>query len=401
MPRKPKLPPGLQKRGRVYYAKFRTAGRVFHKRLSTSLDDALRMLTDLRARAYRNDYGFTDNNLSIAELRTQYERKIEQVLRPGTVTRYKLGLRNVLERISAIKVSHVSTDAIITYRRDRLAAGDSPRTINHDVGNVSTMFNWAVGQRLIGSNPLDKIDPLPTDGEKRKDRRSLSAEEVEAIFEASPDWLRPVLRMFAVTGMRRNEVTNLKFTDVDFERGVVIIRAKTAKTKREREIPLDDEMLATIIRLRDEAPFRRPGKGNTAKDTATIEKRFSKAHVFVTTAGTPWGHNLLKRFYAVCKRAGIRGAEQGGSVDLHAMRVTFTTLSIQNGGNPTDVQATLGHASLKMTMDIYSKTTDRGKRAAVSALPFAKVSNPGHVLPMTPVAKIGAVAKESSEVVAG
>jgi integrase len=269
------------------------------------------------------------------------------------------------------------------------------------------MFNWGVGRELIGSNPLAKLKPLPTDGEKRKDRRSLSVEEVEAVFEASPDWLRPVLRMFAVTGMRRNEVCTLKFSDVDFERGVVIVRAKTAKTKREREIPLDDEMLATIKRLHDDAPFRRPGKGNTAKDSEAIAKRFSKEHVFVTTANTRWGHNLLKRFYVVCKRAGIRGAQAGGSVDLHALRVTFTTLSIQNGGNPTDVQATLGHASLKMTMDIYSKSTDHGKRAAVSALPFAKVSNPGHVIPLLTVAKIGGVAKsgtsapDASQIVAG
>jgi hypothetical protein len=99
MPKPKKLPPGMILRGRVYYAKFRAGGRVFHKRLSSNQEDAIGMLHDMRARAYRQDFGITDNDMTIADLRARYEREIAQVRRPGTVTRYKLGLRNVLERM--------------------------------------------------------------------------------------------------------------------------------------------------------------------------------------------------------------------------------------------------------------------------------------------------------------
>ena len=41
--------------------------------------------------------------------------------------------------------------------------------------------------------------------------------EVEAIFSHSADFLRPVWRMFMTTGIRRNELVNMRFDDIDFE----------------------------------------------------------------------------------------------------------------------------------------------------------------------------------------
>jgi hypothetical protein len=68
------------------------------------------------------------------------------------------------------------------------------------------------------------------------------------------------------------------------------------------------------------------------------------------------------------------------SVDLHALRGTFATLAIDGNANPRAVQSILGHATLDMTMRVYTKATDKAKRAAISALPFATASAPAHVV---------------------
>jgi integrase len=91
-------------------------------------------------------------------------------------------------------------------------------------------------------------------------------------------------------------------------------------------------------------------------------------------------NNLLRKFYGTCKRAVIADGKRGGAVDLHSLRVTFTTLSLEGGASPKAVQTILGHATLDMTMRVYAKATDRSMRDAINALPFARASVPNHVL---------------------
>lgn len=400
MARPRKLPSGMMLRGDTYYAAFRAGGRLVRKRLSSDFAAAREMLNDLRARADRADFGLMDNDCSLAELRAPYEKHCRLTLRPRTVTRYRQNLNAILGKLPVRKASQLSDSVINTYREERLKSV-SPRTVNMEVNALATMLIWAVEARHIGSNPLERIKPLPTKGRERKQRRPLSVTEVQAILDTSPAYLKPCWRMFMTTGIRRGELSSLTFDDIDFDRAVVTIRAENAKGKREREIPLDAEMLATIRQLQSDAPFRRPGKGNTLKDQERIDAAFSKQHVFVTQAGTPWGHRLLRRFYAICRRVGIDDAHHGGAVDLHSLRVTFTTLSIEGGANPKEVQAILGHSTLDLTMNTYAKSTARGRRGVVNALPFAKAAEPEHAISMQNVPKMCASSESALQVVAG
>jgi len=384
MPRERKLPVGMQKRGNVYYSGFRAGGRLIRKRLSEDFKTACMLLRDLKARADRADFDLLDNDHGIADLKRQYLAHCEQVLRPKTVKRYRENLANVLGGIKANRVNQITTEAVIAYRRDRLAAGSSPRSINMDVGALSTMLRWGVNHGLIGSNPIEKLKPLANDT-KRKQRRPLTAEEVLALFNESPEYLKPVWRMFMTTGIRHGELVNMRFDDVDFARRSVVIRSSTAKNHKAREIPLDDAMLATIARLRDEAHSRQAIDRRGAPGTAG---RLSRDHVFVTGCNTPWQNNLLRAFYTCCKRAKIDGAEPGGNVDIHSLRVSFTTLALDHGANPRSVQAILGHSTLSLTMGVDAKATDRSKRDAIGALPFATISPPEGIVSLPNVRKV-------------
>lgn len=237
----------------------------------------------------------------------------------------------------------------------------TPRTINREVGTLSNMLSRGVEWLRIGSNPLTQVKPLKHD-QLCKERRSLTEAEVRAIFDHSPAYLRPVFRFLASTGMRRNEVVSLLFSDIDFEANELTIRKKNTKTGKARSVPLDTECMETLKALRERAPERQPAP--------RLGANFSREHVFVTEANTPLKNNLLRAFYSVCKRAGIKDAKAGGAIDLHALRVTFATLALENGANPKSVQSILGHATIKMTMEVYAKATDKGNRAAIGCLPF-------------------------------
>lgn len=195
-------------------------------------------------------------------------------------------------------------------------------------------------------------------------RRALTIEEVGQLFKASPAWLVRPLQFFAATGVRRDELTELHFSDIDFAQGIATVRADIAKSGHSREIPLRPETLAMLKELRDAAPDRQP-----ASDLRSAAN-FSQTHVFVTQANTPLRNNLLRAFYTACRRAKIEGGLPGGEIDLHSLRVTFTTLALEHGASPKAVQTILGHATLAMTMGVYAKATERAKKEAVAAIPL-------------------------------
>jgi len=382
MPRERKLPDGLWKRGACYYARFRHGGRVIRKRLSTDFRAACQLLNELRARADRGDFGLTDNDYPWFDLRNEFLRWAKQAVRSGTYAEYERDL-DKFEAFSPIhSVRQIEPELVLRFRSWRLDTGKvTPRTINRQVGTINNVLNKGVEWGRIAANPIKGLAPLAHET-KAKDRRSLTVEEVDALFAASPEYLRRVWRMFMVTGLRKSELVNLLFSDVDFERGIVTVQAANAKSGKAREIPLDDEMLSTLERLRDEAKHRRPVTGRTLKVTARQLANFTTDHVFVTQANTPWRNNLRARFYACCRKAGIADAKWSGSIDVHSLRVSFATLSIEHGASPRAVQAILGHSTLAMTMAVYAKATERSKRDAISVLPFAKVSPPEHVIPV-------------------
>lgn len=361
-PRKRKIPAGMVLRGRVYHADFMKQGRRIRKRLSTDLDASKDMLNELRSRADRGELGLLDNRYPWADLRNDFLAWAKQNIRRWQ--EYESDLEKFEEFSHVRCVSLVTPRLIDQFREWRLAQGVTPRTINRQVGTISNMLGKAVHRfKVIDSNALGDIDRL-AEGDPTKVRRALTAEEVAAVFEHSRPEMVPVWRLYATTGMRKMELVTLLFSDVDWEGKAIVIRASVAKGKKCRRVLLDDAMLAMLIELREQP--RTAG--------------WDREHVFVNHIGRPHRHNLLRKFYGTCKLAGIADAKRNGAVDLHSLRVTFTTLSLEGGASPKAVQAILGHATLDMTMRVYAKTTDRSLRDAINALPFATSTAPAHVL---------------------
>src|SRR5262245_3878730 len=197
MPRKRKLPDGMVIRpGRKgYYADFRVNGNRIQKRLGNDFDAARSKLIELRARAERAEFGLLDNNYSLAELQRQYLAHCRQSLAASTVRCYEDWLNTIVPVLNVVKVSQVSVPGVLAYRKQRLAMEKSPRTVNGEVGALSTMLNWGVNPaRLIGSNVLTGLEPLPHDNPK--EGRPLTDAEVPKLLNASPPHWRDIWYAF-------------------------------------------------------------------------------------------------------------------------------------------------------------------------------------------------------------
>jgi len=376
---KDKLPDGMMKRGPTYYACFRSHGKLVRKRLSRNLRTAKQLLHDLRGRYERAGHGFITNDLSWDDLMKRFLEWAEQSSR--MVQEYRRDLSKFEAYAEMFSVRQITPEYIIGYRSWRLVQkrrgadhgrSISPRTVNREVATLKSMLNKGVAWKIIGSNPLASIKDLDND-EPTKMRRALTIEEIQRLLAASPPWLRSVWRLFMTTGIRRDELINLRFDDIDFARRMIHIPA-TSKNHRTRDIPLDDEAVQILTELRNASKDRSPIDGKTRAVTQRQHENLSRDHVFVTNANTPLRNNLLRSFYECCKRAGIVDGKPRGAVDIHSLRGTFATLAIDHGASPKAVQSILGHSSLELTMNIYAKANDHAKRSAIAALPFASLN---------------------------
>jgi integrase len=224
----------------------------------------------------------------------------------------------------------------------------SPRTINADVGALSTMLRWGVRQKLIGTNPLTEIEPLPH--ENPKEGRPLSLEEVKRLLDKSPQPWRDMWYALLVTGMRKEELVNLRFRDVDWEGREIIVRPAVAKNAKERRIPIDSGLWDILQRQKESRLKREPGHGKTPAITGLVRARFTRDHVFVTTQNTPLEHRscVYNAFMRCCKLALIKTKNLDAEdrlidhVDVHSLRRTFATSLLASGADPKSVNGADG-----------------------------------------------------------
>ena len=299
----------------------------------------------------------------------------------------------VLDWLGVHKVRQLDTTRILEYREHRIAGGSSPRTVNHDITILGAMLRWAVKLEIIGSNPLAGLKPLRHDNPK--EGRPLTPDEITSLINKRPEPWRDIWYALLVTGLRKEELANLLFADVDWEARELVVRGFTSKNRRERRVPIEDGLLAILKRPAEEAPLRQPGKGRTPKITELVRQRFTRDHVFVTTQNTPLKHRsgLYNAFLRCCTLASIQTQTYNADgklvehVDLHSLRRTFATDAITNGADPKSVQEILGHRTVDMTMRIYTKVKAAPKRQAIAKLSYGQgATTPGHVLPLTATA---------------
>lgn len=375
MPRKRKLPPGIKVRRGAYYADVYLNGKRWRGRLSTDLDAATRILNKKRARADQAGHGILDNDYPIEDLRRLYLDHIRQAKRPATLKRYTRSLDTILPQMAATRVSHLRVEQLFAFRKNRLAEGVSPRTVNHDTTILHAMLRWgATKAKVIGSNPLAGIDPLPDDNPK--EGRPLTRDEVTRLLNKSPAPWRDIWYALLVTGMRRGELAALTFQDIDHDARELVIPDAAAKNHTGRRIPIDADLWTILQKQEAGREARDHGRGKTHNITRRVVARFTRDRVFVTTQNTPLDHasGLYDAFIRCCGLAGIEtkppGDQPGEHVDIHSLRRTFATDLISNGADPKSVQELLGHKTLEMTMKIYAKIHGGTKRQAVGKLSY-------------------------------
>jgi integrase len=126
-----------------------------------------------------------------------------------------------------------------------------PSTVNREFARLRHILNWAGDRKIIKENPCRGIKTLK---EPPGIVRYLTEEEITKLpklFDAMPQWLRPIFTVAFFTGLRRSEVLNLKWSNVNLREKV--IRVTDTKTGEPRAVyitpPVEDALRSLTRRL--------------------------------------------------------------------------------------------------------------------------------------------------------
>jgi integrase len=246
--------------------------------------------------------------------------------------------------------------------------GLSARIVRYTHAVLSSALKQAVRWGMLYRNPAELVQ-LPK--LKRKEMRAMTPDESARFLAALEDDRYSALFALALsTGMRPEEYLGLRWTDVDFAKSSVTVqRALVWRTKgggwyftepktsrSRRTIPLPASMLVALTEHKRRQSEERLKLGSEWQDNGLV---------FTTFLGTPLNISNLtaKHFKPALQRAGLPK-----TIRLYDLRHTCATLLLREGENPKVVSERLGHASITLTLDVYSHVLPDMQKAATDKL---------------------------------
>lgn len=239
----------------------------------------------------------------------------------------------------------------------RTERGWSQRTRNAYLKAGQQFERWLVKQGRALPLGLTDLDAVRVTQER--ERRALTPAEACLLLEhcqgaetlSGHSWRltgqeRYLLYLTALkTGLRANELRQLRRADLDLDAGTLTVRAAVAKSRKVRKVPLPAEVLEALAK---HCMRLHPG--------ALLWRLPDKLH-----------HHLLKPDAAACGIALVD--EEGRHLDFHALRHTYATWLDQHAGaSPATAQQLLGHADLRTTQR-YVHAGSASARSAAERLP--------------------------------
>lgn len=224
--------------------------------------------------------------------------------------------------------------------RKRIIVKGGPGASRKVVRDLSAVFSFAKRSEIVERNPVENAAVRKTDGQKT---RFLTLEEVSRLGSALDELERDgtnikaitIARLWALTGCRRNEIAGLKWEEVDFENGMLVLEdSKTGQSMR----PLGAAALTLLQQI------------ERTEDSEFVFPADSGEGHFQGTK-TPWAR-------------AIRKAELSG-VTPHTLRHTIGSTAISTGEAMALTGATLGHSNPRSTA-IYAHIQHEPSRKAAN-----------------------------------
>ena len=310
---------GIFQKGNNWYIDYYVKGRRKRKKIGHSKKLALQALKNVQIKIAKGEYLgiYDDKKLLFNKYAPQYSAYSKANKAWSTYNRRdRFSINNLTSFFKGKYLFEITSQMIEKYKAERLEKV-SPATVNRELECLKHMFTKAIEWGYVKTNPVKGIKFLK---EPPGRLRYLRSEEAEALLSACSDHIRPIVVTALNTGMRKGEILNLKWADVDLKnRKIIVINAKNNES---RVIPINQTL---------------------HKELSNLSRNTNGEYVFPNRDGLPFG-DIKKSFSSALKQAKIEDFR------FHDLRHTFGSHMIMQGVDLRTVQQVMGHKDIKMTM---------------------------------------------------
>ena len=291
-------------------------------------------------------------------------------MRPRTKVTYRAAINgHLVPALGVIPLRDVRPAHIKAYMRARDEEGASPQTIRNEFSTLRKALEVAVGEGYLERNyakkPYTSAPSVP-----REEMNPLSSDEVKKAMAAAKGhpW-EALFVLAAATGLRRAEVLGLTWPCVDLDGGTVRVEKtlqrydrafhmEEPKTRRSRRtVPIPSPVVEVL-----RAHRKRQVEARLASEVWLNEWDL----VFVWNIGEPIeAKRLHDEFVALLAHAGVR------RVRFHDLRHGAASVLFAQGATMKEIQETLGHSDIGITMNVYTHLGEEMRRGVADKMAAA------------------------------
>jgi integrase len=310
--------------------------------------------------------------LTLSHFFERWLKHIKPNVSPRTHERYEqiatkniaplLGAK-VLSKLQPIDISEAYSKALQSGRCDG-QGGLSPRTVHHMHRVLYSALGQAERWKLIARNPAALLEKRDRPKIEKKPVATLDAAATAGVFNAARECrLFIPLVLAALCGLRRGEITALRWNVIDLDRRQLAVVASTEQTDsgpiRDKEAKSGKARTIALPAMAVEELRR--WKLAQAEEMLKLGTRVDDSWHVVTQADgtTPQPRSLTHAVSKFMKQWGVT---------LHKLRHSHASHLLAANIHPKVVQERLGHSGIGITMDLYSHLMPNMQTEAAAAV---------------------------------
>jgi len=245
-------------------------------------------------------------------------RKIKSWERTETI------LVNLIKFFGNKKLNEITANKIDNYKKARLDSMIAPATVIRELAELRHLFYLAEKwERFFGKNPVAKAGLITINNQRD---RVLNLEEEKNLLECSEPYLKAIIIGAINTALRKSEIINLKWSDVNLETNLITLQHSITKNNKTRMVPIN----ATLRKVLLSQKLKSGGND----------------YVFLSSLNRPYKrHDSLNRaFKLALKKANIKDFR------FHDLRHTSASRMADSGVSVIAISKILGHQNIQTTM---------------------------------------------------